>query len=154
MWKFGFLRTKIMSHQEVVFWFTQWQYLQHNEVKDVTYCLIQQGAVIISTCMDVYQIRILLTNSLQKHLGYYQVVSVTSCSVTKECYQIGFPESSLRSFFISYSLCSEDLRIWLHSWNIYHNHATKELSKGRRIRSRKQQTSPEMLILRFSERRY
>ena len=37
-----------------------------------------------------------------KHLGYFNhILGCLSCiSVTKECYQIGFFESSLRSFFI------------------------------------------------------
>ena len=40
---------------------------------------------------------------LQKHLGYFNhILGCPSCiSVTKECYQIGFLESSLRSFFFS-----------------------------------------------------
>ena len=39
--------------------------------------------------------------SQQKHLGYFNyILGCLSCiSVTKECYQIGFLESSLRSFF-------------------------------------------------------
>jgi len=76
--------------------------------------------------------------------------------VTKKCYQIGFLESSLKSFFfsyISYSLSSEDLFGYIPGISTA-NHATKELSKGRCARSKKQQISPEMLIYRLSEMRY
>ena len=59
-----------------------------------------------------------------KHLGYFNhILGCLSCiNVTKECYQIGFLESSLRSSFSSITA------YWLHSWHYYHNHATKELS--------------------------
>ena len=44
-----------------------------------------------------------IKGTLQKHLGYFNyILGCPSCiSVTKECYQIGFIESSLRSFFLS-----------------------------------------------------
>ena len=38
--------------------------------------------------------------------------------------------------------------------HLYHNHATKEFSRRRCVRSKKQQTSQEMLNYRLSERRY
>ena len=78
-----------------------------------------------------------------------------SCiSVTKECCQIGFLEISLKSFFSSYISQYLLFRrpIWLHCLHFFHNHAThQELSKGRCVRAKKQQTSPEMLIYRLLE---
>ena len=72
-------------------------------------------------------------STLQKHLGYFNhILGCLSCiSVTKECYQIGYLEGSLRSFFISYISSSLFRRpIWQHSWHFYQNHATKGLLQG------------------------
>ena len=81
-----------------------------------------------------------------KTLGLLQplFLGCLSCiSVTKECYRIGYLESSLRSFFISYISSSLFFRrpIWLHSWHYYHNHATKELSRGSCVGSKKETTN-------------
>ena len=77
--------------------------------------------------------------------------------MTKECYQIykfywKFEEELLSLV----TLASLPFRrpIWLHSLHFHHNNAIKELSRGRCTRSKKQQTSPEMLIYRLSESRY
>ena len=41
--------------------------------------------------------------SLQKHLGYFNHTSrLSQLRMTKECYQIGFLESSQMSFFFGY----------------------------------------------------
>ena len=77
-------------------------------------------------------------------------------SVTKNCYQIGFIESPLSSFFFV-TLASlfffEDLFGYIPGISS-HSQATKELCRSRCMRSKKQQTSPEMLVYRLSERRY
>ena len=72
-----------------------------------------------------------------KTLGLLQtsILGHLSCiRVTKECYQIGFLEGSWEAFSISYtsSFLFFFFRrpIWLHSWQYYHNHATKELLQG------------------------
>ena len=61
--------------------------------------------------------------------------------------------TSLRSFFSysSQSLFSEDLFGYIPGISTT-NHATKEPSRGRCLRSKKQQISPEMLIYMLSER--
>ena len=71
------------------------------------------------------------------------------------CISICVPSSASSYWAISYPHLSENL-YWLHSWHYYHNHTTKELSSGTCVGSKKQHTSPEMLILvyRLSERRY
>ena len=65
-------------------------------------------------------------------------------------YQIDFLESSLRSFALvtlASLFFSEDLFGYIPGISTT-NHATKELSKGRCVRSKKQQTSPEMCFLK------
>ena len=91
-----------------------------------------------------------LTASLQKHFN--QISKLDQCDRG---------DSSLRSLFISYISQSlfqtEDLPGYISSISPTthnHNHATKELSRDRCVRSKKQQTSPEMLFYRFSERKY
>ena len=81
--------------------------------------------------------------SQQKHFNH--ILGCLSCiSVTKECYQIGFLESSLSLFqspSISQPHLSEDL--FLHSWHYYHNHATKQLSmQGQLCRIKERNNKP------------
>ena len=66
-----------------------------------------------------------------------------------------FLKSIEKHFFsyISLSLVSEDLFGYIPGIG-NHSHATKELSISRCARSKKQQTSPNMLVYRLSERRY
>ena len=96
--------------------------------------------------------------TLQEHLAWVASTTFLGClsysSVTKECYQIGYLEGSMRNFFISYISLSLFFRtpIGLHFWHYYHNHTTKELSRGSCVGSKK--TSPEVLIYRLSERRH
>ena len=81
--------------------------------------------------------------------------SLSCISMTKECYQIGFLdfiEELLLQLHQLVSLCSEDLSIsWLH---FHHKHAcnqgTLQGQMCKMIRSKKQQTSPELLIYRVS----
>ena len=78
-----------------------------------------------------------------KTLGLLQpsFLGCLSCiSVPKECYRIGYLESSLRSFFISYissSLFSEDLLGYIPGITTTTMQPTKELSRGRCVRSKK-----------------
>ena len=52
-------------------------------------------------------------------------------------------------------LCSEDLSVdYIPGISTTTMQPIKKLSKSRCTRSKKQQTSPEMLVYRFSERRY
>ena len=67
-----------------------------------------------------------------------------------------FSWKSIEELFFSYislSLVSEDLFGYIPDI-VNHSHATKELSISRCTRSKKQQTSPKMLFIRLSERRY
>ena len=64
--------------------------------------------------------------TLTTFLGYLSCISVT-----KNRYQIGILDSSLRSFFFSYTLFSEDLFGYIPSISS-HNHATKELSRSKK----------------------
>ena len=79
-----------------------------------------------------------------------------SCISNQELLPIGILESSLRSFFFV-TLASlfffEDLFGYISGISS-HSQATKELCRSRCKRSKKQQTSPEMLVYRLSERRY
>ena len=94
----------------------------------------------------------------QVPLQNHQVTSTTLLGhliqLHQECYQICILWSSLRSFFFNYISYQGGLFFQkTYSWHFYHNHATKEFSRGKMNKiSKKQQTSPEMLIL--SERRY
>ena len=96
--------------------------------------------------------------SICTHLTPPPPPQIRHCSVTKECYKIGvfLIESSLRSFSLVPLASLFFQKTYLATFLAFQsqNHATKELSRGRYVTSQKQQTSPEMLIYMFSERRY
>ena len=81
---------------------------------------------------------------LQKHLGYFN--HIFRFPQLQQCDQgmllNRFLGSSLRSFY-SISLASLFVQnTYLATfWHFYHKHATKHISRGRCIRSKKQQTS-------------